>query len=157
MLPLLTALMILSQPASPAEISTLRGKTTVFSTVGQSEWCQPGNVWLDLRTGKYAFTARAPRRVCNDNQMERPVRRGRLERTSLSTIRGAFQRVRAEGLDACRDGSEPQQIMFSNGGIRILALTSGTVTTTAPGDLSCWSEAAHQLHRALDGAFPSPR
>lgn len=38
----------------------------ILGTVGQSEWCPAGNVRIDLETGDYVLTARAPRAVCQN-------------------------------------------------------------------------------------------
>src|SRR5258708_28858776 len=81
----------------------------VFSTVGQSEWCPAGNVMLDLRTGRYSLTPRAPRGVCNDPKLERPVTHGTLAGGQLASARSAYLRAVSEGLksSACRNGRHP--------------------------------------------------
>lgn len=156
MLPLFAALVLIGQPSAPSDNFKPRRTATVFSTVGQSEWCPAGNVWLDLSTGEYTFTARAPRRTCHDPLLERPTRKGRLHPARLTALRSNHQRAQAEGLDACQDGREGR-IIVSNGGKQILVLTSGVGATAAPDKLGCWTEAALSFHRALGDTFPSPR
>jgi len=70
-------------------------------------------------------------------------------------LRAAYLRVLSEGLESelCREGGRPRDLIISNGGTPILALTSGWATSSAPDDLSCWSEAATALHDALDRVF----
>jgi len=127
---------------------------TIFATIGHSEWCPAGNVQLDLATGDYALTPRAARAVCQDVDLVRPVRRGRLDAAPLAAIRAAYVRAQAEGLDACRRGDH-QEHVISNGGTPILVLTSGARTIAAPRELNCWSRAASALHKALDVPFAS--
>ncbi len=156
MLRLLAALTLTGQPAAPPDNFGPGRTATVFSTVGQSEWCPAGNVWLDLSTGEYIFTARASRLICSKPDLERPSRKGRLDPARLAALRSAYRRAQAEGLDDCRDGRRGR-IVFSNGGPQILVLTSGARSTAAPDELGCWTEAAEVLHRTLSSSFPSPR
>jgi hypothetical protein len=146
-----------------AEPSTLKaehfGRTAwIFSTVGHSEFCPPGNVTLDVRTGRYTFTPRASRRVCEDVTLERPVKRGRLTGVALAPIQTAYRRVLQEGFESqhCQDATRAQDIRISNGGTPILVLTTGRATASAPDDLSCWNDAASALHDLLDTTFRSP-
>lgn len=129
----------------------------IFGTVGQSEWCPAGNVRVDLRTGIYALTARAPRDVCQDLDLERPVVEGRLDATRLRALKQAFQRTITDGLNDCRGGRRPDDMIFSNGGLHILLVTDGRATDAAPSDLSCWTEAAWAMHNLLAETFPSSR
>jgi hypothetical protein len=129
----------------------------VFGTVGQSEWCPAGSVRVDLRTGGYALTAKAPREVCQDPDLERPVVEGTLDAARLRALQRAFQRTISDGLDACRGGRRPDDIIVSNGGLHILLVTDGRATDAAPGDLSCWTEAAWAMHNLLAATFPSSR
>ncbi len=154
MVSLIAALMLF---AAPPPVADPGGTAVVFGTVSQSEWCPAGNVRVDLRTGDYAFTARAPREVCNDENLERPVSEGRLGGPKLRALRQAFERAFREGLDRCRDGRELDEVVISNGGPHILVLTDGRSTGAAPTDLSCWTDAAWALHHQLDDTFPSPR
>ena len=131
----------------------------IFSTIAHSEWCPAGNVRLDLRTGEYMLTARAPRRICHDANVERPVNRGRLPQARLNALRAAYSQALAQGLAnrECAQGRQPTKFVISNGGTPVLVLTTGQRTLSAPGELSCWSDAADALHAALDHEFPSAR
>ena len=69
----------------------LPGRTAiVFSTIGHSEWCPAGNVRLDLATGRYAVTPTAPRLICTQPNLERPVFTGRLKGTPLADLQRAI-------------------------------------------------------------------
>jgi hypothetical protein len=154
MLAFIAALVLPAQAVTPVSV----GQTAwVFSTIGQSEWCPAGNVMLDLRTGRYALTSRADRQVCNDPALERPVKRGVLTGKQLASARAAYLRAFSEGLDksTCRDGHplRPDELVISNGGVRILVVASGSRTLPAPEELTCWSEAASALKDLLDHIF----
>lgn len=151
--PVLIAFMVLVQAA--AQPIALDQTAWVFSTIGQSEFCNPGHVRVDLRTGRYTLTVRAPRRICGNPDIDRPVRSGRLSDESLARVRATYQQVVAEGLDTpvCREGGKPQDIVISNGGTPILIVATGRAVGSAPDDLGCWSKAATALHDALDEAF----
>ena len=112
---------------------------------------------LDLRTGHYLFTARAPRRICSNAALERPTVSGTLRAERLAAVRTAYLRALSEGLKnpACRNGGLPQEIVISNGGTPILVLANGFRTASAPDELSCWSAAAAALHGELDHIFDS--
>ena len=159
MTPLIAALLAASQPSPPANVAALGRTAWLFATVQHSEWCPAGNVRLDLQTGRYAFTARAPRRVCQQAGFERPVAAGRLAPGRLAAIRAAAARVLTEGFvhPECANGGRRREIVVDNGGIPVLVLTNGAGTAAAPDDLGCWSDAANALHASLDDAFPSPR
>jgi hypothetical protein len=153
---LLAALLAATQAPPSPTAAVLGGTAQVFSTVGHSEWCPAGNVTLDLRTGRYALTPTAPRRVCENVGLERPVRKGRLAGRRLTAVRAAYLRVLSEGLESpvCQAGRRPQDyIVVSNGGTPILVVTSGRGSLSAPDELTCWSEAASGLHDILDEAF----
>jgi hypothetical protein len=45
--------------------------------------------------------------------------------------------------------------VLDNGGPRVLVLTTGAQTESAPDDRTCWSDAARALHNVLDDAFRS--
>jgi len=155
MLPFLLA--FLATPA-PARTALPPGGTEwIFSTIGHSEFCNPGHVRLDLRTGRYDLTARAPRRICDKPGLERPVVNGTLAAEALETLRIAYRRVLADGLEsrACREGRRPQggMVLISNGGTPILLVATGRAVGSPPDDLTCWSEAATAFHHALEKAF----
>lgn len=127
----------------------------VFSTVQHSEWCPAGNVWLDLRTGTYELTQRAPREACDDEQLERPKRRGQLKPSDFELVRSAFALAENEGLESpvCLEGGKPDYMVVSNGGPRTLVLTTGARTESAPSSLGCWSEPAMAIHDLLNHVF----
>ena len=157
MISLLAAFLAAGQPAPPPGTVALGHTAWIFSTVGHSEWCPPGNVRLDLRTGHYAFTDRAPRQTCNEARLERSVSMGTLGAERLAAVRVAYLRVLAEGFTnpVCREGGRPDTIIVSNGGTPILVLATGADTVSAPDALTCWSEAASALHDLLDDSFGS--
>jgi hypothetical protein len=55
----------------------------------------------------------------------------------------------------CQPGRRLNKVVVGNGGTPVLVLTNGRGTLSAPGELSCWSDAADALHETLDGAFSS--
>lgn len=143
--------------AAPPMVIDHRRTAVILGTVGQSEWCPAGSVRLDLATGEYALTARAPRAVCQDLDLERPIVEGRLDASRLHALRQAFQRATTDGLNDCRGGRRPDEIIISNGGPHVLVVTHGRANDAAPTELSCWTEAAWALHHLLDETFPSSR
>lgn len=110
---------------------------------------------IDLRTGRYSFTPRAPRIVCNEPGLERPIKKGKLTAQYLRSVRTAYLRVLSEGLrkKVCGVPGRPGWLFVNNGGTPILVLGTGSFSGAAPDDFSCWSEAATALHEALDEAF----
>lgn len=153
--PLLAVLLAASLAHPVAEPVKLGRTAWVFATIDHSEWCPPGNVRIDLQTGRYSLTTRAPRSTCGKARLERPVRIGKLPRDALAPLRAAGLRATREGMksEQCRAGGKPQELVISNGGVPLLVLTTGRDVNWAPDDLSCWSEAATALHEALDHAF----
>ena len=134
------------------------GRTAwAFSTVGQSEWCPAGNVMLDLRTGHYELTPRAPRSVCNKPALQRPIRRGTLSARQLAPLRAAYLRALREGLEkpVCQGGGLPEstEVIIDNGGLRVLVVTDGSRSISAPDALGCWTHAAMDLKDLLDRVF----
>lgn len=127
----------------------------IFSTIQHSEFCHAGNVRIDLRTGHYVLTPLAPRKRCNEPELERPVLLGSLSAWRLAKLRGAYTRVLDEGVISpdCQDGKEPEMIIVSNGGTPLMVVATGAFTVAPPEYLSCWSKAAKALHEALDEAF----
>lgn len=155
MLSALAVLLVVSQPAQPPKAGVPGRPAWVLATVGQSEWCPAGNVRLDLRTGRYALTVKAPRLDCGKASLERPVKMGSLDSGRLEAIRKASSRAAVAGLEApaCRNGGRPETIVVSNGGTQILVLATGAAIASAPDELGCWSNAATALHRLLDETF----
>jgi hypothetical protein len=127
----------------------------IFATVGQSEWCPAGNVRVDLTTGHYVLTSRAPRGVCNDPGLQRSTHEGTLNANKIALIREAYRRVLKERLQdsACDAGGRPTQIVIDNGGPHILIVSTGAMTVAAPSNLSCWTNAAFGLHDLLAHTF----
>ena len=154
MVPLLAALIGL-QPAPVPNPATLGRTAWIFSTVGHSEFCPPGNVTVDLRTGRYTLTVRAPRRLCDEVVLERPEKQGTLVGGNLARLRLAFLRVVTEGAEKrpCREPGKQHDIIISNGGTPVLVLVTGRGAGSAPDDLTCWSEASTALHEALNEVF----
>lgn len=157
MLLVLAAFLLAGGPAPSSNPVDLGGTAWIVSTIGHSEFCPAGNVRIDLRTGQYTFTTTAPRKVCNDTGLERPVSAGKLNGERLAAARAGYARAVAEGLihQACREGRQPETLIVSNGGTPVLVLTTGRQTGSAPDDLSCWSQAASALHQVLDDLFNS--
>jgi hypothetical protein len=155
MIPILLMLLTASQPARTPDGSAAGRTAWLVASIQHSEWCPAANVRIDLRTGRYAFTGRAPRAICKEEGLQRPVQEGRLRGEQLQTVRVAFQRALAEGLEkaACRGGGAGDTVIVSNGGTPILVLASGARTAAAPDQLGCWSEAAGALHHVLEDVF----
>ena len=130
MLSLIAALLAASQPAPRSNSEGLGRTAWVFATLEHSEWCPAGNVRLDLQTGRFAFTSGAPRRICQQPGLERPVAMGRLGAARLAAIRAAAARARAEGFvhPSCRGGPRRDDIVVSNTATPILVLTIGAGT-----------------------------
>jgi hypothetical protein len=156
MLPAVAALLAAAQPPQRAQLEPALGRTAwVFATIGHSEWCPPGNVRVDLLSGRYALTGRAARRVCRRPGLERPVVTARLGGATLEALRAAYRRVLTEGLESreCRDGKHPDLVAISNSSTPILVVGTGADTGAAPDDLVCWSGAGNALLDALDETF----
>ena len=110
---------------------------------------------MNLGTGKFAFTSKAPRAVCQDSDLERATVEGRPSGPRLRALQNAFQRTMRDGLDYCEGGRRPsEEIIIVNGGLQVLTVTDGRRTDAAPTDLSCWTGAAHAMHSLLEDTFP---
>ena len=159
MIPLFAVLMAAMQPLPDSKPVALGPTAWIFATIAHSEWCPAGNVRLDMRNGEYMLTARAPRRICHDASLERPVTFGRLPRERLTALRADYREALAHGLvnPDCRAGKQSTKVVISNGGTPVLVLTNGQRTLSAPDELSCWSVAADTLQKALDREFPLAR
>jgi len=150
---LLFALIATVQPAPSPKPAAIGRTARIFATVGHSEFCPAGNVTVDLPTGNYQATARADQRVCNQEGLERPSRKGKLSAQNLEDLRAAYIRALSEGLESRTCRQPGQDIIISNGGTPLMALTTGSFTVSVPNDLSCWSEAATALYDTLDQLF----
>jgi hypothetical protein len=158
MFSLLAALAASAQPGPASPAPDLGRTAWIFSTVGHSEFCPAGNVIVDLTTGRFDLTPRAPRHVCEKAGLERPRKKGRLAGMRLAELRAAYLQALSEGLEsqACQEGNQPKDIVIiSNGGTPVLVVTSGRGSLSAPDDLTCWSKAANALYDHLDEAFES--
>jgi hypothetical protein len=151
MISLLFAAAVATSAPAPAPL----GKTAwVFATVGNSEWCPAGNVRLDLVKGTYALTPRASRRVCQDKDLDRRLVNGKLDKADLATVREAYARAVAEGLEdpTCRRDKDTYVVIY-NGGPRLLVVATGRATRGASSDINCWSPAADALYDTLNDVF----
>lgn len=143
----------------PAQAEAKSFRNSVTSTVGWSEWCPPGVVTLDLDNGRYRWFQQHRRPACVSSETVRIVA-GTLALDRLTAIRTAAQAARVRGLARleCVAGKDSEQIVISNGGSGyLLTLVDPKMGVSAPGDLSCWSNAAFKLQRALEIAFDVPR
>lgn len=127
--------------AGPQRTTADLKTAVIFGTVGHSEWCPAGNVRVDLVTGRYELTPRAPRAVCLDTDLERRSFEGRLEGSRLRALQQASEHALADGFDKCRAGMRSDEIVVSNGGVPVLVVTDGRGTASAPSDLNCWTDA----------------
>jgi hypothetical protein len=139
--------------AACATTAAVHEPGSIGADVALSEWTAPGHVSLDLATGRYALDPQPPRGPAGAARP--PTRRGRLHAADLAAIRGAFDTAFTQGLidPACASGGPPPRIVVSNAATPVLALTRGTRTLTAPGNLGCWTEAANRLQGLLEGRF----
>lgn len=156
MVPLLLALFAVGQPGPPSDAHALGHSGVIVSTIGHSEWCPPGDMRLDLETGRYLVIRRAPRKTCNESNPEREVASGILALGQLQRVRAAALLVQTDGAlnSDCRAGGKPlDHVVISNGGTPHLLLSTDRAFTWAPDDLSCWSEAVHDLYNALGDTF----
>jgi hypothetical protein len=159
MLTMLAALAAAAQQAPPANAASLGQTAWIFSTIDHSEFCPAGNVKLDLRSGRYEPIQGAARKICDEANLERPVKSGKLGANQLARIQEAYLRVLNEGFEskACRNGEKLDHIIVSNGGTPILVLTTGNFSAIAPENLTCWSDSANAFHKLLGKTFGSSR
>ena len=131
---------------------------SIVASVGHSEWCRAGTVRLALGTGRYTVTAPPNWRACRRPPWPGLTRTSVLPAADLMTVRDAWERVEAEGLQRpnCRNGGRPETIYVSNGGARTLRVTLHRRVFLPPRDENCWSEAATQLHDVMERLF-NPR
>ena len=125
---------------------------TVTASVGISEWGPPGQVRLDLATGRYTLTAAVPRQGA-------PLGRsgpGRLDPARLQRVRDVV-RAALEGTlseRACNAGEQPPRLVISNAaGPIFLELDASGRRMTAPRDRACWTPGAMHLQRVMDDIF----
>ena len=136
---------------SPAAVP----KNTVFASVGWSEWCRPGYVWVDIDSGRFVWNAQLPRSECQSAKSA-PLVVGELTAEERATLGENIREALTNGLveQACREGRDPPRPVLSNAGAPyILVLSGPTDSLSAPNDLSCWSDAAMSLQRRLQRMF----
>lgn len=144
---------------NPAQAEAKSFNNSVTSTVGWSEWCPPGVVTVDLDDGRFRWFQQQRRPACVSSETVRIVT-GTLSSDRLAAIRKAAQTARVRGLarPECVARKDSERIVISNGGSGyLLTLVDPKVGVSAPGTLSCWSNAAFELQRALENAFDVPR
>lgn len=148
--------MLMMSQASAVQPKAWEDRTAwVVATIQHSEWCPAGNVRLDLQTGEYFLTELAKREVCQNENLERPIVTGKLHQSDLSRVRLAFTSAEIDGLaiPECRNRRDPGFIIVTNGGVPMLALTTGAWTDNAPERLECWSKSANSFHDTLEEVF----
>lgn len=152
MIPAFLFILATAQLTGAANTDGLGASSLIMATVGHSEWCPAGDVRLELGSGRYLLTPRAPRATCNDPGLKRPTRRGALARPDLDRLRAAALRAQTEGMlnPDCRDGGKPQELVISNGGAPRLVLSTERGLFWASENLGCWSKAGRDLHKVLD-------
>jgi hypothetical protein len=137
---------------APAAAKIDRFGRTVTASVGSSEWGPPGQVSLDLATGRYRLTAAVPRQGA-------PAGRsgpGRLDRVRLQRVRDAVRAARDGGLTerACSAGGPPPRLVISNAaGPIVLELDGPGRRMKAPRDRGCWTPGAMRLQRVMEDIF----
>lgn len=144
---------------TPAPVEAKLFSNSVTSTVGWSEWCQPGVVTVDLDDGQFRWFQQQRRPYCVSSGSISIVR-GTLSAERLTALRTAAQAARVRGLarPECVAGRDSERIVISNGGSAyLLTLVDPKTGISAPGILSCWSNAAFDLQRVLEHAFDVPR
>jgi hypothetical protein len=148
--PLITALTLLT--AQPVAAQQGEAAGAVFALMDKNEWCPGGSVYLDLQTGSFLLYRRLPRPACADAKMRASVEQGKLGAAELQLVRSAYFKARRAGLR--RDHCE---LVVSNGGPEVLAVTGPAFSATTPEDEGCWSEAAMALHEELFKVFGGRR
>ena len=126
----------------------------VIADVARSEWTPPGEVTLDVRTGRYELKPAPPRSGSGGRGTGR-IRRGTLAPDQLRGVRIAWDEAVSEGLEhpRCRTGGPPPRIIVSNAGTPRMVLADGGLTWSSPQNLGCWSEAGGRLHAVLETLF----
>lgn len=153
MLPIAAAAIhfIYAPTAAPAHFA----KSSVTATVGWSEWCPPGIVTVDLDDGSFRWLQQLPRQACKA-ATSLPDLRGKLPAKGLGAIRDAVRTARTDGLSRqeCTNGKPSERIVLSNAAAPyLLTIVEARSGSSAPGDLSCWSDAAFKLQRLMDATF----
>ena len=121
---------------------------TVFALMDKNEWCPGGSVYLDIRTGSYQLYRLQGRHACSKPETQSPVEQGTIGKKVLRPLRAAYFKARQAGLrrDSC-------ELVVSNGGPEVLALTAPAFSAVTPADEGCWSGEATALHNELFKVF----
>ena len=129
---------------------------SLFATVGGSEQQSPGLLSLDMRNGRYQLAPLPPKAGFRAINFIR-VRQDRLAAVELAKVRAAFGEAIASGLaePGCAKLAPPANIAVRNGEAPLLELTALGRKRTAPRELSCWTQAARNLHEILETRFAS--
>lgn len=95
-----------------------------------------------------------PRDTCTGLDVSNPVEQGKLNSGELQGLRSAYSDAQRVGLRAraCVLG-ENREIMLSNAGPRVLALTGAAFSAVAPDNEACWTSEARALHSAVERVF----
>lgn len=146
------ALAAAAPAASAGRAATLSGGW-ITADVGMSEWVPPGQVSLDLRTGRYRLRPARPRQAPAGTRPA--VRRGTLAAAQLRAVRGAVAAAVSQGLvePICQRGGRPPRLVISNAPTPAMVLTNGGRTLSAHRDRGCWTGAARRLHSTLETTF----
>jgi len=139
-----------AQALACGEHAPLRG--TVTASVGISEWGPPGQVALNLATGRYRLTAAVPRQGAPAG-VSGP---GRLDPARLQRVREVVRAALAGTLEerACSAGGPPPTLVISNAaGPIFLELDASGRRMTTPSDRGCWTPGAMRLQRVMEDIF----
>jgi hypothetical protein len=156
LLPLSAWAAVASTPSSAAPPE--HGRRTIFASVGWSEWCPPGFAYVDLDSGRYRWIVQRLRPECG-HATSAPVEEGQLAPNQQRIIRRAAERGLREGLISanCREGRQSPDVVISNASEPyILIVSTPRDAMSAPNDLTCWSDAATGLQRAMERIFDVP-
>lgn len=143
---------LIALAAAPAAARDVPYRGTVTASVGISEWGPPGQVRLDLATGRYRIRAAVPRRGAPAGKSGS----GRLDSARLKLVRDVVREARSGTLAerACSRGGTPPTLVISNAaGPIVLALDGPNGRHAAPGERSCWTPGEMRLSRVMDDIF----
>lgn len=138
--------------AAPAAARDVPYRGTVTASVGISEWGPPGEVRLDLATGRYRLTAAVPR----PGGPAGVSGAGRLDPARLERVREVVRAALAGTLEerACSAGGPPPTLVISNAaGPVFLELDASGRRMTTPRDRGCWTPGAMRLQRVMEDIF----
>lgn len=150
------ALALLLSACAMASVPPPARQAVIVADVAMSEWTPPGQVTLDLRTGRYEIEP-APSRTASGPGARGPTLHGTLVGDRLDQVRRAWDSALSEGLEhpRCRSGDQPPRIVVSNAGTPRMVLADAGRTLIAPRQLGCWSQSAERLHTLMETLFDS--